>query len=159
MDVSVDPQKRRQPSNAGTWQTLVEFSLPSDPGNERKVMQQVAETIQSMEFSVHRLEQIKTAVAETALNAIEHGNEYRHELLVTIRVMVSDQALAVQISDQSGDRPIPTHTPPDLDAKLAGRQSPRGWGLFLIQRMVDDMRVLHIDNHHVVELIFRLGNS
>ena len=30
---------------------------------------------------------------------------------------------------------------PDLEAKLAGEQKPRGWGLFLIQNMVDDVRV------------------
>ena len=31
--------------------------------------------------------------------------------------------------------------PPDIDAKLAGLQKPRGWGLFLIRAMVDGMDV------------------
>ena len=30
---------------------------------------------------------------------------------------------------------------PDLDRKLAGEQKPRGWGLFLIEHMVDAMDV------------------
>jgi hypothetical protein len=34
---------------------------------------------------------------------------------------------------------------PDLDAKLDGRQKPRGWGLFLIRHMVDGMDV-HADD-------------
>ncbi len=33
---------------------------------------------------------------------------------------------------------------PDLDAKLEGRQKPRGWGLFLIRHMVDGMDV-HVE--------------
>ena len=36
---------------------------------------------------------------------------------------------------------------PDLEAKLEGLQKPRGWGLFLIQNMVDDVRVSS-DGHH-----------
>jgi hypothetical protein len=45
---------------------------------------------------------------------------------------------------------------PDLDAKLAGLQSPRGWGLFLIKNMVDEMNIITDDTHHTVELIVRL---
>ena len=30
---------------------------------------------------------------------------------------------------------------PDLEAKLEGLQRPRGWGLFLIEKMVDEARV------------------
>ena len=38
----------------------------------------------------------------------------------------------------------------DLDAKLDGDQSPRGWGLFLIRNMVDAMDVTEIDIDHAV---------
>ena len=44
----------------------------------------------------------------------------------------------------------------DLTAKLAGQQSPRGWGLFLIQNMVDEMHVTTDDVHHTVELVIHL---
>ncbi len=39
--------------------------------------------------------------------------------------------------------PNPRH--PDLEAKLEGRQRPRGWGLFLIEKMVDETRVTSDD--------------
>jgi anti-sigma regulatory factor (Ser/Thr protein kinase) len=45
---------------------------------------------------------------------------------------------------------------PDLEAKLAGQQTPRGWGLFLIQNMVDEMNVVSDDVHHTMELILHL---
>jgi anti-sigma regulatory factor (Ser/Thr protein kinase) len=45
---------------------------------------------------------------------------------------------------------------PDLKAKLKGAQSPRGWGLFLIQNMVDEMRVSGNPDHHTIELVINL---
>jgi anti-sigma regulatory factor (Ser/Thr protein kinase) len=45
---------------------------------------------------------------------------------------------------------------PNLEAKLAGLQSPRGWGLFLIEKMVDEMHVTSDEDHHTIELILHL---
>ena len=42
---------------------------------------------------------------------------------------------------------IPEAEAPDLEAKLEGLQKPRGWGLFLIQNMVDDVRDLERREH------------
>ena len=42
---------------------------------------------------------------------------------------------------------------PDLEAKLAEEQTPRGWGLFLIRNLVDEMRVTSDEHHHTIELI------
>jgi hypothetical protein len=41
---------------------------------------------------------------------------------------------------------------PDLDAKLEGKQKPRGWGLFLIRHMVDGMDVHAADGLQTVTL-------
>ena len=61
--------------------------------------------------------------------------------------------MRVRITDHGGDRPIPETTAPDIDAKLAGLQSPRGWGLFLIRNMVDELHTSSDDLHHTVELV------
>jgi anti-sigma regulatory factor (Ser/Thr protein kinase) len=42
---------------------------------------------------------------------------------------------------------------PDLDAKLAGFQSPRGWGLFLMRELVDEVRTRDSAGGHTVELV------
>jgi anti-sigma regulatory factor (Ser/Thr protein kinase) len=141
---------------ADTWRTLAEFTLPSEPGNERQAMDRVAQAAQGLHLLDLRLERLKTAVAEATMNAMEHGNRYRPDVPVTIHVLVSDQALAVRITDQGGGQPIPEPQTPDLPAKLAGQQSPRGWGLFLIRNMVDDMRITTDSTHHTIELIFHL---
>ncbi|HEU5198607.1 MAG TPA: SpoIIE family protein phosphatase [Ktedonobacterales bacterium] len=139
-----------------TWLTLAHFSLPSEPGNERQAMEQVAEVAQKLDLSPRRLEQLKTAVAEATMNAMEHGNRYRPDMPVQIQVAVSGTMLSVRITDQGGTQPIPEATIPDLEAKLAELQTPRGWGLFLIQNLVDEMNITSDETHHTIELILHL---
>jgi anti-sigma regulatory factor (Ser/Thr protein kinase) len=148
-----------QRTGPGDSRTVAEFAVPSEPGNERLVMDRVVEAIGSSGLSKPRLERLKTAVSEAAMNAIEHGNKGRAELPVDVRVTVTPEELSVMITDQGGDYPIPAAETPDLEAKLAGLQNPRGWGLFLIKNMVDDMRVTTDGQHHRVELIVHLGEE
>jgi anti-sigma regulatory factor (Ser/Thr protein kinase) len=144
----------RDPPGSG-WKVLAEFSLPSQPGNERLAMERIAELVQGLRFSVAKVERLKTAVGETTMNAMEHGNQYRADLEAKIQVLTSGEALAVRITDFGGGKQIPDPVKPDLEAKLAGLQSPRGWGLFLIENMVDDMNVYTDEAHHTVELIMK----
>jgi len=139
------------------WLTLDEWTLPSEPGNERLAMQRVVQAVQPLYLSQERLEQLKTAVAEATMNAMEHGNHYLPEKPVAITVQASNEALLVRIVDHGGTRLLPGDTvEPDIEAKLAGLQSPRGWGLFLIKNMVDDMHIFEDATHHTVELIMNL---
>ena len=137
--------------------TLDEWTIPSEPGNERLAMQRVVQAVQPLHLSQERLEQLKTAVAEATMNAMEHGNHYLPEKPVAITVQASNEALLVRIVDHGGTRLLPGDTvEPDIEAKLAGLQSPRGWGLFLIKNMVDDMHIFEDATHHTVELIMNL---
>ena len=138
---------------------LADFTLPSEPGNERRAIEQVVQAIDGVDLSKERLERLKTAVGEATMNAMEHGNQYRPDLPVSVQVSASKEALAVRITDHGGDQPIPDADTPDLEAKLAGQETPRGWGLFLIKNMVDDMRIESDETHHTVELVFNRENS
>ncbi|MGH3148573.1 MAG: ATP-binding protein, partial [Rubrobacter sp.] len=104
------------------------------------------------------LERLKTAVAEATMNAMEHGNRYREESPVLIEVTASDAELAVKITDEGSGQPTFDSQSPDIEAKLEGMQTPRGWGLFLIKSMVDEMNVTGDENHHTVELILHLDD-
>jgi serine phosphatase RsbU (regulator of sigma subunit)/anti-sigma regulatory factor (Ser/Thr protein kinase) len=137
------------------WLTLADWRLPSGPGNERLAMESVARLAQQLHLSKRRLDRLKTAVAEATMNAMEHGNKYRADMPVRIEVRASAKALSVRITDQGG-QPIQKDEVPDLEAKLAGLQSPRGWGLFLIEKLVDEMHVLSDDKHHTIDLVMYL---
>jgi anti-sigma regulatory factor (Ser/Thr protein kinase) len=150
-----DPKPARTDAEFG--RTLAEFSVPSEPGNERLAMETVAESAKGLGFSGENLERLKTAVAEATMNAMEHGNHYRPELPVELQVLVTDQDLLVRITDRgSGPPPKEDAEAPDLLAKLEGVQTPRGWGLFLIKSMVDEMNITGDEGHHMVELVVHL---
>jgi anti-sigma regulatory factor (Ser/Thr protein kinase) len=135
---------------------VLEFSVPSAEGNEREAMARVAEAAVAAGVDESRLERLKTAVAEATMNAMEHGNRYDPDLPVEITVARSDSVLSVRITDHGGSREIPRAETPDIEAKLAGDQAPRGWGLFLIENMVDEVRADGDGDRHTLELITHL---
>jgi len=134
---------------------LDQFSLPSESGNERDAMNRVMTAVEPLAIPAARLDRLKTAVAEATMNAIEHGNHNQPDLPVDIEVLNNASDLIVRITDR-GSVPVPDPIAPDLEAKLAGQQSPRGWGLFLIEKMVDEMRVSGDAHHHMLELVMHL---
>ena len=145
------------PPRNGTRRTLAELSVPSEPGNERRAMEEVAGTVEGLGLPDRTLERLKTAVAEATMNAMEHGNRYRGEAPVLIEVSATDAELFVTITDEgTGPAAFEPQTP-DLEAKLEGAQTSRGWGLFLIKSMVDEMNVTGDERHHTVELILHLN--
>jgi len=135
---------------------LAHFDLPSTAGNEREAMERVASVVAEIGLDPARLERLKTAVAEATMNAMEHGNEYRPDRPVTIRVLHAGDQLRVQITDEGDAGDLEDSETPDLNAKLDGLQTPRGWGLFLIKKMVDEAHVVHEGAGHTLELVMRL---
>ncbi len=154
-----EPPAQPPPSESAPGEThLLHLQTPSLPGNERPATSQVMAAIKAaMSLPQPLLERVATAVAETLMNAIEHGNQFQPDKVALVDVWASPQRLRIRVVDQGGGPPIPTTPEPDLEAKLAGLQSPRGWGLFLIKNMVDEMQIQTDDAHHIVDLIFVLS--
>ena len=143
-------------ANGGAPRTLADFELPSVEGNERLAIERVEGAVAELSLPAARLERLKTAVGEATMNAMEHGNGYRADAPVRLSVLASDADVRVRITDHGGGREIPEAETPDIEAKLAGLQTPRGWGLFLIQNMVDAMEVTTDERHHTIELSLEL---
>jgi serine phosphatase RsbU (regulator of sigma subunit)/anti-sigma regulatory factor (Ser/Thr protein kinase) len=135
---------------------LADFELPSAPGNERQAIERVESAVAELGLEATRLERLKTAVAEATMNAMEHGNEYRADRPVSIRVIHTPDRLSVHVTDRGDPGELPAVEKPDLEAKLEGRQKPRGWGLLLIEKMVDETRVTSEGGNRSLELVMRL---
>ena len=117
--------------------SAVEVRLPSELGFEKVAMSTAASMATMMGFSADRVEDLKTAVAEACINAIEHGNQLNDSLTVGVVLSSLDDELEVKvIDDGSGVEDAPTS--PDIDRKMLGEEDPRGMGMFLIQALVDE---------------------
>jgi serine phosphatase RsbU (regulator of sigma subunit)/anti-sigma regulatory factor (Ser/Thr protein kinase) len=138
---------------------LAAFELSSAPGNEREAMERVALAATGLGLDPTRLNRLKTAVAEATMNAMEHGNEYREDQPVSILVRRDARSIRVAITDHGQHGDFAEAESPDIEAKLEGRQTPRGWGLFLIEKMVDELRTTVSDDLHTLELTVYLEEA
>ncbi|HEX5284429.1 MAG TPA: ATP-binding protein [Bryocella sp.] len=115
----------------------VEVRLPSELGFEKIAMSTASGMAAMMGFSDDRIEDLKTAVAEACINAIEHGNRFDDRLDFAVVLSSNNDELEIKvIDDGDGLRSAPSM--PDIDRKMAGEEEPRGMGMFLIQSLVDE---------------------
>jgi anti-sigma regulatory factor (Ser/Thr protein kinase) len=141
------------PDAAGTSPILTAFSIPGEEGNERLAMDRVAAAVDGLGIAPARLERLKTAVSEAAMNAIEYGSQGRADVPVDIEVETTAESIVVRIIDHALSGSVPDDAEqPDIERKLAGEQKPRGWGLFLIKNMVDSMDVTSDGSTQTVSL-------
>jgi serine/threonine-protein kinase RsbW len=140
--------------------TTVEVRLPSRLGYEKVAMSTAAAVAKLVGLRPDRIEDLKTAVAEACINAIEHGNRLNEKLSVGVVLSASDDVLEVKvIDDGKGIRSQPPK--PDIDRKMHGEEDPRGMGMFLIQALVDEAEwVAGIDGKSsYVRLVIRLDKD
>jgi serine/threonine-protein kinase RsbW len=140
--------------------TSVEVRLPSRLGYEKVAMSTAAAVAKLMGFREDRVEDLKTAVAEACINAIEHGNLLNEGLSVGVVLSAGKDALEVKvIDDGKGMQTLPPK--PDMDRKMHGEEDPRGMGMFLIQALVDEAEWVAGSNgkSSYVRLVIRLDRE
>jgi serine/threonine-protein kinase RsbW len=117
----------------------IELKIPSEHGYEKMAMNVAAELAGMMRFPPERIEDLRTAVSEACINAMEHGNVDDVSTKVYVVMTAHDDRLAIDVVDEGRSGPPPTEVhEPDLAAQLAGFAEPGGMGLFVIKALVDE---------------------
>lgn len=114
-----------------------ELHIPSVFGCEKMAMDFVASLAKRMRLAVDRIEDLKTAVAEACLNAMEHGNKMDASKKVSVALTVEDSKLCVDVHDEG--RGIGQIEPPSIKDQIDGKYKPRGWGMFLMKNLMDEV--------------------
>ena len=138
----------------------VEVRIPSRLGFEKVAMATAASVARLKGFSDERIEDLKTAVAEACINAIEHGNQLNDKLSVGVILSTHADELEVKVMDNGGG--ISKQPPkPDIDRKVHGEEDTRGMGMFLIQALVDEAEWVRDTQGHnsYVRLVIRLDKE
>jgi serine/threonine-protein kinase RsbW len=118
---------------------VVELWIPSELGYEKMAMKLAAAVAEQMGFASERVEDLETAVSEACLNAMEHGNQLAAGTQVRVRLSVDADRLSIDVMDEGRGGPPPDHFPePDIKRKLAGQETLRHMGLYLIKCLVDE---------------------
>jgi serine/threonine-protein kinase RsbW len=140
--------------------TTVEVRLPSRLGFEKVAMSTASAVAKLMGFREERIEDLKTAVAEACINAIEHGNRLNEKLSVGVVLSAGTDALEIKVMDDGKGFKAQPHKP-DIDRKIHGEEDPRGMGMFLIQALVDEAEWVTAANGRgsYVRLVIRLDKE
>jgi serine/threonine-protein kinase RsbW len=137
----------------------IEVNLPNKLGYERIAMSCSAIFAKIVGFLPERVEDLKTAVSEACLNAMEHGNLKCPDKRVLVTMDYKDHVFRVSVMDQGegmGETPeIPKNL--EIERKIEEFESPRGLGMFLIKHLVDQVEYNQMtDEGHMVRMILKL---
>jgi len=138
-----------------TSEKKFELHLPSSLGAEKLAMDFAATVAKSMNFPADRIEDLKTAVAEACTNAIEHGNKLDASTKVGISLTVDKGRLQVAVQDQ-GSGGIGKRRTPDIDSQIEGETEPGGWGIHLIENLMDEVSFESTPEGTLVKMIIHL---
>ncbi|MEI6775890.1 MAG: ATP-binding protein [Chloroflexales bacterium] len=116
----------------------MELTLPNELGYELVARDAVAAFARRLGMSLDQIDDLKTALCEACINAIEHGNSLKPDLRVEISCRVEDERLVIEVCDEGVCPFAPKSEPLSIMEKLAGLGSLRGMGLMLISQLCDE---------------------
>jgi len=114
----------------------IELLLPSSLGYEKVARIAVERMAEGLGFNDERVEDMKTAVAEAVMNAIEHGNREQKNALVTVKLNADHEHVEVKVSDE-GLKQMPEEMPEP--GRIGDDGLIRGLGLMFIMKLVDEV--------------------
>lgn len=136
----------------------IEVRLANKLGYERVAMACSASFAQMMGLPPERIEDLKTMVAEAAINAMEHGNKGRPDAKVTVSMDCQDDTINVTVMDEGdGIKKFPPK--PDIEKIIEDLESPIGFGLFLISQLADQVEFNQVtDGGHMVKMAIKMNS-
>ena len=127
--------------------------IRKETGAEKRAMKKAANFAAAMGFLPERIEDVKTAVGEATANAIEHGTPVESSKTVLVQIKGSDGWMEVEVSS-AGALFVLTDKKPDIQARIEGLQKPRGWGLYLIGKLADQVELTTEANNAILKMRF-----
>jgi serine/threonine-protein kinase RsbW len=120
-------------------QATIEMMFPSELGYEKISRDAIGTLARNLGFDAERVEDLRTALSEACINAIEHGNQRQAHLRIHITCTISRNRLVIVVSDEGlRFHPASRLSTASIEQKLAGLASTRGMGLMLIGQLVDE---------------------
>ncbi len=133
----------------------IELILPNAIGYERIAMGCLASFAQSVGFKQERIEDLKTAVAEACINAVQHGNKGHPDARVIVTMKFENGAFNIAVMDK-GDGIPELPNDPNIEKIIDNQEPATGFGLFLIKKLVDQVEFNEMTNQgHVVRMVFQ----
>ena len=124
----------------------VTITLRMAPEMEVEACEKASAVAASMNMSPDKIDEVKLAVIEACLNACEHSRAERREIDMTFSVLGTKEPEKLRITVHDGG----VGFDPEDDVRRGGAQGPkkgsgilhkRGWGLQIIEGLMDDVLI------------------
>ncbi len=137
--------------------SVVELTLESSL-DKLEMVEEVARRVSGMAgFDEEGEFQIEMAVHETVINAIAHGNNEDPQKNVHLKFQIFGDRLEISVRDEGKGFKIDTVPDPLAEENILNVS---GRGIFLIQKFMDDVRVVnHADSGTEVIMVKRLNSK
>ena len=135
----------------------VKVILSNQVGYERIAMACSAAFAKMFGLASERIEDLKTVVAEAAINAMEHGNKGRPNSKVVVALNYNNNAIHVAVTDEgAGIKSFPPK--PNIERIIKQLDPPIGLGLFLIKQLADKVEFnLRPNKGHVINMSINMA--
>jgi serine/threonine-protein kinase RsbW len=134
---------------------VVKLILPSMIGYERIAMSSLASFAAMYDFPSGRVEDLKTVVAEAAINAMQHGNKWRPDAEVRIGFHFFNDAIQILVTDE-GEGIKELVPQPDIERIMKKLDPPVGFGIFLIRKLADEVEFnADTENGHCMKMVIK----
>ena len=121
----------------------VKLMLPMAPDMELLASRLAAAIASFMEMSEERVGEVEMAVVEACINAFEHSHASERQVDITYRIFGGGEPerLEIRVHDNGvGFVPGEIEVPVPARRLVGGKK--RGWGLRIIQGLMDEVRIL-----------------
>lgn len=136
-----------------------EWSLRSKLGDERMVALKLGDWLEERWPECTIREDVQSAVCEAMINAIEHGNKMQPNRYVTVIAQIGGMLTVCRVYDEGGGYfPRLSRDEEVMRLKLDS-EDPRGWGLVLIDSLVDYWSTGRDERGFYIELYFMRKSS
>jgi serine/threonine-protein kinase RsbW len=119
----------------------VTLALPMVPEMEIEASKTATAIAESIRMSPDRIDEVRMAVVEACINALEHSHSSDQEVFVTFQVLgdPDPERLRIMVKDH-GIGFSPDVEPPPPSGKT-GPVRKRGWGLKIIRGLMDEVEI------------------
>jgi len=120
----------------------VTLALPMVPEMEIEASKTATAIAEFMRMSPDRIDEVRMAVVEACINALEHSRAADKEVYVTFEVLgdKDPETLRITVRDTGVGFSPEDLSEPTIEDKLKSQRK-RGWGLKIIRGLMDDVEI------------------
>jgi len=120
----------------------VKLTLPLAPDMEIEASETATSMAEAMAMSADKIDEVRMAVVEACINAIEHSHSEDRKVYLTFEVLGSGrpERLRITVRDHGIGFDPSSVEEPTIENKLKAERK-RGWGLKIIRGLMEDVEV------------------